>query len=795
MKKLLILLLTIGAAGIAMAQQLPMRLWYDREAEFFEEALPIGNGQLGAMVYGGADADSLQLNDMTLWTGKPWDRTLNADAHRWIGPIRETLFDEDYRKADSLQRKMQGPDSEWYEPLGTLVMKDLNGKAGKAEHYRRELDIDRALVRVSYDRDGVHYEREYFASYPHRLIVVHLKASQPKALACLVNLHSLLPHQVERRGNDMLLMRGHAVGDAADAIHFCTLVKVDCGQQGLWGVDDKGNLLITQATEATLYITDETSFNGFDRHPVREGRNITALIEKDIKRLSSLKYNKVKAAHIKDYQQFYNRLTLSLDGSTPNETTPTDLMLKQYTDRNEPNRYLETLYMQFGRYLLISCSRTPGVPANLQGIWNPHLKAPWRSNYTMNINLEENYWPAEVANLTEMTMPLTTFIENLSKNGAYAARNYYGIDRGWCASHNSDIWAMANPVQGMPLWANWNMSGAWLCMSLWEHYLFTQDKDYLRNTAWPLMKGAADFCLDWLMENPKAPSKEGGRELITAPSTSPENMYVTDEGYQGSTCYGGTADLAIIRELLSNASEAATACGDDATPYQKALARLHPYTVGHEGDLNEWYYDWRDQDPKHRHQSHLIGLYPGHHLLSAEHHSSLLSAAEKTLIQKGDQTTGWSTGWRINLWARLHNSRQAYHIYRKLLTYVSPDNYRGPDRRSSGGTYPNLFDAHAPFQIDGNFGGTAGVCEMLIQSSAHEDEASIEFLPALPTEWSAGTVTGLKARGGYTVDMTWQDGKVTNATIKAAKAGTVHIIYNNKKESYKLKARQSLKIQ
>ncbi len=786
MKKLLILLLTIGAAGIAMAQQLPMRLWYDREAAFFEEALPIGNGRLGAMVYGGADTDSLQLNDITLWTGKPWDRTLHADAHQWIGSIREALFREDYKAADSLQRKMQGPDSEWYMPLGTLVVKDFNGKSGKAENYRRELDIDHALARVSYDRDGVHYEREYFASYPNRLIVIHLKASQPKSLACLVSLRSLLPHQVERRGNNMLLMRGHAVGDSAETIHFCTLVKVDCGKQGLWGTDDQGNLLITQATEATLYITNETSFNGFDKHPVLEGLDIDALIEKDVKTIAKLKYNKVKTAHIRDYQQFYNRLTLNLDGSKANDSVPTDVMLRQYTDRNEPNRYLETLYMQYGRYLLISSSRTPGVPANLQGIWNPHLKAPWRSNYTMNINLEENYWPAEVANLSEMTMPLITFVEHLAKNGSYAARNYYGIRRGWCASHNSDIWAMANPVQGMPLWANWNMSGAWLCMSLWDHYLFTQDADYLRTTAWPLMKGAADFCLDWLIENPLHPE-----ELITAPSTSPENMYVTSDGYHGSTCYGGTADLAIIRELLGNTIVAATVSGSSAASYQQALQHLHPYTVGSEGDLNEWYYDWRDQDPRHRHQSHLIGLYPGRSLLKEAH---LSKAAEQTLIQKGDQTTGWSTGWRINLWARLHNASQAYHIYRKLLTYVSPDNYRGADRRSSGGTYPNLFDAHPPFQIDGNFGGTAGVCEMLIQSAADADGATVELLPALPEEWSGGTVKGLKARGGYTVDMTWRAGRVTEATIKAAKPGRLHLLFNGREENYELKSHQSITV-
>ena len=640
MKKFLLLSLLAACQSLIHAQQLPMRLWYNHEAEFFEEALPIGNGQLGAMVYGGADIDSLQLNDMTLWSGTPWDRQRDRDAHQWIAPIREALFNEDYRQADSLQLKMQGPDCDWYEPLGTLVIKDLNANDGPADNYRRELDIDQAIAHVSYDRNGVHYEREHLASHPHHLMAIHLKASQPRALSVVVNLKSLLPHETQGQGNTRLLMQGHSTGPTDEAMRFCTMVQVDCGKQGLWGVDDKGTLLITQATEATIYLTNVTSFNGFDRHPVREGRDEQALIEEDAKAWQHLKYNKVRAAHLKDYQQLYNRLTLSLEGAVPNETLHTDQMLLRYTDQQEQNRYLETLYMQYGRYLLISCSRTPCIPATLQGLWNPHLRAPWHSAYTTNINLEENYWPVEVANLPEMAEPLIGFIGCLAENGRYAARNYYGIDHGWCASHNSDIWAAANPVQGMPLWANWNMSGAWLCMSLWEHYLFTQDTDFLRNVAWPLMKGAADFCLDWLVENPKAnPSESGKRELITAPSTSPENMYINDQGYGGQTVYGGTADLAIIREMLLNAISAGTVCGDHVATYIEALNRLHPYTIGHEGDLNEWYYDWQDQDPKHRHQSHLIGLYPGHNITDTE----LLKATEQTLIQKGDETTGWST--------------------------------------------------------------------------------------------------------------------------------------------------------
>jgi len=384
-----------------------------------------------------------------------------------------------------------------------------------------------------------------------------------------------------------------------------------------------------------------------------------------------------------------------------------------------------------------------------------------------------------------MDEPLDGFVKALAENGRYTARNYYGIDKGWCSSHNSDIWAMTNPVGNKnekPEWANWNLGGAWLVNTLWERYQFTRDKAYLKTVVYPLMRGAADFCLAWLIDNPKAPG-----ELITAPSTSPENEYKTDKGYHGMTCYGGTADLAIIRELFTNVIAAGKVCGGSTAAYKKALDRLHPYTIGHMGDINEWYYDWDDWDFKHRHQSHLIGLFPGNHLTLSPN-PELLRACERSLEIKGDQTTGWSTGWRINLWARLKKPEQAYHIYQKLLTYVSPDKYRGPDRRRSGGTYPNLFDAHPPFQIDGNFGGTAGVCEMLMQSRLSADHATIELLPALPAEWNDGKVSGLCARGGYEVSFEWKGGKVRDCHIKARHDGTVTLLYNGQQKTVKLKA-------
>ena len=769
-------------AGSATAQQAPMVLQYNRPADFFEESLPIGNGKLGALVYGGTDDNIIYLNDITLWTGKPVDRTLDKDAHQWIPKIREALFREDYALADSLQLNVQGPNSQFFQPLGTLHIKDLG--LGEVSDYHRQLSLDSAIVRDSYLRNGKAIKREYFASHPDKLIAIRLSGD----INCKIALTAQVPHQVKAIPTQ-LTMTGHATGDPQQSIHFCTMLSVKT--DGEMTASDS-TITITHAKEAILYMINETSFNGFDKHPVTDGAPYLENAANDLWHTQNLTFDDFYQRHLADYKAIYDRVTLRLSSSKPSYYDgPTDALLKTYTDTRGQapgSRYLEELYFQYGRYLLISSSRTQGVPANLQGLWTPHLWSPWRGNYTVNINLEENYWPAFVANMAEMAQPLDGFIAALAANGQYTARNYYGINEGWCSSHNSDIWAMTNPVgekRESPEWSNWNLGGAWLVNTLWERYQFTQDKQYLKQVAWPLMKGAADFCLRWLIDNPKEPG-----ELITAPSTSPENEYKTPEGYHGTTCYGGTADLAIIRELLTNTIAAGSVCGGSTAAYKKALARLHPYTIGHEGDINEWYYDWDDWDPQHRHQSHLIGLYPGNHLTDA----ALQKAAERSLEIKGDHTTGWSTGWRINLWARLHNPQQAYHIYQKLLTYVSPDKYQGPDRRRSGGTYPNLMDAHPPFQIDGNFGGTAGVCEMLMQSQTNGNLTTIELLPALPETWNDGKVSGLCARGGFEVSFEWKQGKVRDCTIKARNRGNVTLIYNGQQKKLKLKAGQTMPV-
>ena len=785
------LLLSALLCQMAMAQeQAPMVLQYDKPATYFEESLPIGNGKLGALIYGGSDDNVIYLNDITLWTGKPVDRNLDADAHKWIPAIREALFNEDYKLADSLQLHVQGPNSQHYQPLGTLHIKDLG--LGEIKNYQRTLNIDSAIVRDSYKRGGKLITREYFASNPDKLIAIRLRGD----INCQIALTAQVPHQV-KSSLGQLVMTGHATGDPQESTHFCTMISVKT--DGEMAASDS-SLTISKAKEAIIYIVNETSFNGFDKHPVKEGANYLEMVTNDMWHTQNMSFDEFYARHLADYKAIYDRVKICLnkEGRNPNDLPGakdrrlTDQLLLDYTNGNDQTPYLEELYFQFGRYLLISASRTKNVPANLQGLWAPQLWSPWRGNYTVNINLEENYWPAFVANMAEMAEPLDGFIAGLAANGKYTAKNYYNITKGWCSSHNSDIWAMTNPVgekNESPEWSNWNMGGAWLVNTLWERYQFTQDKEYLKNVAYPLMKGAADFCLNWLIESPLVPG-----ELITAPSTSPENEYKTDKGYHGTTCYGGTADLAIIRELFINTIAAGKVLGLKNKEMEQALARLHPYTIGHMGDLNEWYYDWDDWDFQHRHQSHLIGLFPGNHITNQ---ADLLNACERSLEIKGDKTTGWSTGWRINLWARLHKPEQAYHIYQKLLTPIAPRGSKGANWKAwhkGGGTYPNLFDAHPPFQIDGNFGGTAGVCEMLMQSTLKDGKATIELLPASPKQWKEGHVSGLCARGGYEVSFEWKDGTVRDCSIKAKKAGTITLLYNGQQKTVKFKAGQTQNI-
>lgn len=769
-----VLTLTLALASQigSQAASLPYKLWYNQPARAFEESLPIGNGKLGALIYGGADKDSLYLNDITLWTGTPVNPNEGGDAYKWIPKIREALFKEDYKTADSLQHYVQGHNSEYYQPLGLLQIKDAN--SGKASQYYRELSLDNSIAQVSYLRNGVKYTKEYFASHPDKLIAIKLGASQKNAINCEISLTSLIPHKV-KASQQQLTMTGHVTGNEENSIHYCTILQVKHTDGKVWATDS--TLHLQNVSEAIVYLVNETSYNGFDKHPVKEGAPYIEKVTDDAWHLANFTYEEFKQRHITDYKSLFGRVNFKLDKAQCDTKRTTAEQLLAYTDQQERNPYLEMLYFHYGRYLLISSSRTPGVPANLQGLWAPALYSPWRGNYTTNINLEENYWPAEVANLSELVAPVDGLIKGLASTGKHNAQHFYGINKGWCAGHNTDAWAMSNPVgtgNESPQWSNWALGGAWLVQTLWDHYDYTRDTDYLRNTVYPLMKGAADFLLEWLIPDPHNPA-----QLITAPCTSPEADYINDKGYQGSTFYGGTADLAIIRELFKNTIKGAQALGID-TEYQQqlqsALERLRPYHIGKRGNLMEWYYDWDDQDWHHRHQSHLLGLYPFHQI-SVDKTPELAAASTKTLEIKGDNSTGWSTGWRINLWARLHRADKAYQILRKLLTYVSPDSFNDKTHRS-GGTYPNLFDAHPPFQIDGNFGGTAGICEMLMQS----DGETMYLLPALPEAWKNGEITGIKARGNYEVSLRWKNGKVNKATITCQKAGNLTINYNGKQQ-------------